>query len=71
MKNLYKGRHSLTVLELTTLSDEPEAMDILSIAEPVKLNYLLIVWNLEVIFRVKTVALKGNTKKIHEGIHNK
>jgi len=33
MKNLYKGRHSLTVLELTALPDEPEAMDILSIAE--------------------------------------
>ena len=59
MKNLYKGRHSLTVLELTALPDEPEAMDILSIAEPVKSNYLLIMWNLEVIFRVKTVALKG------------
>jgi hypothetical protein len=38
MKNLYKGRHSLTVLELTALPDEPEAMDILSIAEPVKSN---------------------------------
>ena len=67
MKNLYKGRHSLTVLELTALPDEPEAMDILSIAEPVKSNSLVSMLTLQVIYCVKMVALKGN-ENIHEGI---